>query len=167
MARRSWFSPKSLHTKDLKMVLDTSLLTLSIIRYISRVKRSNPGEGVVPSPTPRCSSYWKRSLLVALDYDHQLYLYIRENGLRIRWLYPLVWSVLSWDTKLHLVLELWRVWSHPFIVITPRSTLTRGSCISQSPISGSSRLVRKLLILRKNTGNCIFVYKLFLPGRKI
>ena len=33
-------------------------LTLSIIRYGSRVKWSNPGKGVVPSRTPRCSSYW-------------------------------------------------------------------------------------------------------------
>ena len=34
-------------------------LTLSIIRYGSRVKWSNPGKGVVPSPTSRCSNYWK------------------------------------------------------------------------------------------------------------
>ena len=32
-------------------------LTLSNIRYISRVKWSNPGNGVAPSPTPRCSCY--------------------------------------------------------------------------------------------------------------
>ena len=32
-------------------------LTLSYIRYVSRVKWSNPGKGVAPSPTPRCSSY--------------------------------------------------------------------------------------------------------------
>ena len=34
-------------------------LTLSNIRYISRVKWGNPGKRVPPSPTPRCSSYWK------------------------------------------------------------------------------------------------------------
>ena len=50
-------------------------LTLSIIRYVSRVKWSNPGKGVAPSPTPRCSSYWKGSLLVVLDYSRQLYFY--------------------------------------------------------------------------------------------
>ena len=49
-------------------------LTLSNIRYISRVKWSNPGKGVAPSPTPRCSSYWKGSLLVTLNYGRQLYL---------------------------------------------------------------------------------------------
>ena len=64
--------------KTIKMVLDTSL-TLSNIRYISRVKWSNPGKGVAPSPTPRCSSYWKGSLLVALDYDHQIYLLISNH----------------------------------------------------------------------------------------
>ena len=32
-------------------------LTLSIIRYISRVKWSNTGKGVAPSPMSRCSSY--------------------------------------------------------------------------------------------------------------
>ena len=31
-------------------------------------------EGVSSSPTPRCSSYWKGSLQVALSYSHQLYL---------------------------------------------------------------------------------------------
>ena len=46
---------------------------LSNIRYISRVKWSNPGKGVVPSRTPRCCSYWKGSLLVTLDYSCQLY----------------------------------------------------------------------------------------------
>ena len=48
-------------------------LTLSNIRYISRVKWSNPGKRVAPFPTPGSSSYWKGSLLVALDYGDQLY----------------------------------------------------------------------------------------------
>ena len=42
-------------------------LTLSNIRYVSRVKWSNPRKGVAPSPTSQCSSYWKGGLLVALD----------------------------------------------------------------------------------------------------
>ena len=54
--------------KTLKMVLDTPCLTLSIIRYGSKVKWSNPGNGVAPSPTPWCSSYRKGSLRVTLDY---------------------------------------------------------------------------------------------------
>ena len=32
-------------------------LTLSNIRYVSRVKWSNPGKRAAPSPTSRCSSY--------------------------------------------------------------------------------------------------------------
>ena len=55
------------------MYLIPPCLTLSNIRYISRVKWRNLGKGVAPSPTPWCSSYWKGSLLVALDYGHQLY----------------------------------------------------------------------------------------------
>ena len=47
----------------------------SNIRYVSRVKWSNPGKGVAPSLTPRCSSYWKGSLRVALDYGRQLTFY--------------------------------------------------------------------------------------------
>ena len=45
-------------------------LTLTIIRYVSRVKWINLWKEVVPSLTPRCSSYWKRSLWVTLDYDY-------------------------------------------------------------------------------------------------
>ena len=52
-------------------------LTLSIIRYGSRVKWSNSGNGVAPFPTLWCCSYWKGSLLVPLDYNRQLiYIYI-------------------------------------------------------------------------------------------
>ena len=56
-----------------KWYLIHSCLTLSIIRYGSRVKWSNPGKGVAPSPTPWCSSYRKGSLQVTLNYGCQLY----------------------------------------------------------------------------------------------
>ena len=60
-----------------KWYLIPPCLTLNIIRYVSRVKWSNPRKGVAPSPTPWCSSYWKGSLRVALDYSRQLlYIYI-------------------------------------------------------------------------------------------
>ena len=39
-----------------KLYLIPPCLTLSIIRYISKIKWSNPGKGVVHSPTPQCSS---------------------------------------------------------------------------------------------------------------
>ena len=54
-----------------KWYLMPPCLTLSIIRYGSRVNWSNPGKGVVPFLTPWCSRYWKGSLQVALDYDCQ------------------------------------------------------------------------------------------------
>ena len=56
-----------------KWYLIPPCLTPSNIMYISRVKWRNPGKGVVPFPTPLCSSYWKWSLLVTLDYGRQLY----------------------------------------------------------------------------------------------
>ena len=49
-------------------------LILSNIRYVSRVKWSNPGRWVAPSSSFRCSSNWKGSLLFALDYGRQIYL---------------------------------------------------------------------------------------------
>ena len=49
--------PGSVVPKTLKMVLVPPCLSLSNIRYVSRVKCSNPGKGVAPSLTPRCSSY--------------------------------------------------------------------------------------------------------------
>ena len=64
------------------MVLDTSLLTLSNIHYVSRVKWINPGKGVAPYPTPQCITYWKGSFWVALDYGRQLYFLLRS---RIQW----------------------------------------------------------------------------------
>ena len=56
-----------------KWYLMPPCLTLSIIRYGSRVKWSNPVKGVAPFPIHWCSSYWKWSLWVTLDYSHQLY----------------------------------------------------------------------------------------------
>ena len=37
-------------------------------------KWSNPGKGVVPSPTPQCISYWKRSLWVTPNHGQPTYL---------------------------------------------------------------------------------------------
>ena len=74
MVRETWV--QSHVVSLLKWYLLPPRLTLSDIKCVSRVKWSNPGKGVWPSPTPRCSSYWKRSLLVAFDYGRQLYLLI-------------------------------------------------------------------------------------------
>ena len=58
-----------------KWYLIPPCLTPSNIRYVSRVKWSNPWKGVSSSPTHRCSSYWKGSLRVALDHSCQLYFF--------------------------------------------------------------------------------------------
>ena len=57
------------------MVLDASLLNTQ--HYKAWV---NPGKGVAPSPTPWCSSSWKESLWVTLDYSRQLYLLTYSLG---------------------------------------------------------------------------------------
>ena len=44
-----------------KWYLIPPCLTLSIIKSVSRVKWRNPGNGVAPSTTSWCSSYWKGS----------------------------------------------------------------------------------------------------------
>ena len=73
MVRKTWVqSQVASYQRLLKWYLIPPCLTFSNIRYVSSVKWSNPGKEVAPSPTPRCRSYWKGSLLVALDYDRQL-----------------------------------------------------------------------------------------------
>ena len=66
--------PDRVIPKTKKWYLMPPCLTLSIIRYRSRVKWSNPGKEAASSPTLWCSSYRKRSLWITLDYGHQLYL---------------------------------------------------------------------------------------------
>ena len=58
--------------KTQKWYLIPPCLTPSNIRYVSRVKWNNQRKGVAPSPTPWCSSYWRGSLLVTLNYGGQL-----------------------------------------------------------------------------------------------
>ena len=62
------------HQRLKKWYLMPPCLTLSIIRYGSMVKWSNPEKGVAPFPTLWCSSYRKGSFRVTLNYGHQLYL---------------------------------------------------------------------------------------------
>ena len=62
------------HQRLKKWYLIPPCLTLSIIRYRSRVKWCNPGRRVAPSPTPQRRSYWKGSLQVPLNNGHLLYL---------------------------------------------------------------------------------------------
>ena len=81
MVRETWVqSQVTSYQRLLKWYLIPPCLTLSNIRYVSRVKWSNPGKRVAPSPIPRCCSYWKGSLPVTLDYCRQLSsIYINFN----------------------------------------------------------------------------------------
>ena len=85
--------PSRVIPKTLKWYLIPPWLTHSNIRYASRVKWSNPGKGAVLSPTPRCSSYWKGSLLVTIDYGHQLYLTYCDKHL-----VPCTRRIVNWST---------------------------------------------------------------------
>ena len=77
------FYSRSSHTKDFfkKGYLMPPCLTLSIIRYGSRVNWSNAGEEVASSSTPWCCSYRKGSLQVTLDDGRQL-VYLTSYGLK-------------------------------------------------------------------------------------
>ena len=55
------------------MVLNVSLLNTQNYKVQIKGKWSNPGKGVAPSPTLRCSSYWKGSPLVAFDDSRPSY----------------------------------------------------------------------------------------------
>ena len=73
MAQETWVrSQVESYQRLKKYYLMPPCLTLGIIRYRSRVKWSNPGKGVAPSPTPWYGSYRKGSLQVTLDYVRQL-----------------------------------------------------------------------------------------------
>ena len=74
MARETWVQSQVKSYQRLKkLYLMPPCLTLSIIRYGSRVKWVNPVKGVTPSAIPWRSSYGKGSLRVTLDYGHQSY----------------------------------------------------------------------------------------------
>ena len=71
------FNSRSSHTKNSKNSTLPLGVTLSIIRYVSRVKWSNQGKGVAPFPTPRCFTYFKGSLRVRSLTLFITYLYIK------------------------------------------------------------------------------------------
>ena len=74
MVRETWVhSQVESYQRLKKWYLKPPCLTLRFIRYVSRVKWSNPGKGVVPFLTPHCSGYQKGSLWVTLDCGCQLF----------------------------------------------------------------------------------------------
>ena len=60
------------HTKDSKMVLDASLLNTQHYKVRIKDKVELSEERSNAPTTLRCCSYWKGTLRVAPDYDHQL-----------------------------------------------------------------------------------------------
>ena len=80
--------PGQVIPKTLKMVLDTSLLNTRHYKVWS-----NPGKGVVPSLTPWCSSYWKGSLQVTLNYGGQQQLIARIILILQKYWF---WGYLKW-----------------------------------------------------------------------
>ena len=81
-------------------------LVFSIIRYRSRVKWSNLGKEVVTSLTPRCSSYWKGSIQVTLDYGCQLILFMKYQ-LSYAFLHFLVYVQYFLNIKLKVKINNW------------------------------------------------------------
>ena len=102
---RVWFWVE-LYQRLKKWYLMPPCLTLSIIRYVSRGKWSNPGKRVAPSHTPQCSSYWKGCLQVAIDYGCHLYLYFWSFIHNIPFYYgrfacyTFYLSYMSWQTSI-------------------------------------------------------------------
>ena len=99
-----------------KWYLMPSCLTLSITRYRSRVKWSHTGKGV-PSPTPWCSSYWKGSVQVTLDYS--------QLGLMIILWYINIYDNILINLSSHLVWWLHKKETNELqSIIDPVSTLS-------------------------------------------
>ena len=147
MAQETWVqSLVESYQRLKKWYLMPPCLTHSIIRYGSRVKWSNPGKGVVPSPTHRCCSYRKRAfgslstmvanftftysicaVLILLSYNHLTEnLYYCYASLRV------VIYLVGHEAKMrHSVgcsegIEThFGEYEHPFIAIAPWSTLAR------------------------------------------
>ena len=134
----------------------TPCLTLSNIRYVSRVKWNNPGKGVAPSPTPWCSSYWKRSLPVALDYRRQLYLKLIGRVSKRRTIIPIS-NFLIINRSVYQYLDM-------------TSSLTCSYCHRNFHLLGGTNL-QPTGILSRNKTNCenierlILVYPRLYPGR--
>ena len=62
--------------KTLKVVLDASLLNTQQYKVRIKGKVAQSRERSIAPTTLRCNSYWKGNLLLALDYDRQLYLQV-------------------------------------------------------------------------------------------
>ena len=81
-----------------KWYLIPPCLTISIIKYISRVKWNNPGKVIAPTLTPWCSSYVKRGFQVALNYSCQLY-EVHTISFQTFFIWALLLIVHTWNSS--------------------------------------------------------------------
>ena len=81
-----------------KIILDASLLNTQHYKVQIKSKWSNLGKIVAPFSIPWCSSNWKESLWVVLDYGQLTYLYLSTISDRV-----LVGPV-SWGWRIHRLL---------------------------------------------------------------
>ena len=77
-------------------------VTLSIIRWLSRVKWSNPGKGVVLSHIPWCSSYWKGVFGLPSTIIAHFTLYIMEIVFLFNWCYDFPYLPVTFSMILFL-----------------------------------------------------------------
>ena len=91
------------HTKSYrrlkKWYLMTPCITLSIIRYGSRIKWSKRINGATPSPIHWCRSYWKGCLRVALNYGRQLSNFFYPSKIMVLFKYVKLMTVDEGDPK--------------------------------------------------------------------
>ena len=78
-SRRPGFNPRLSHTKDSKMVLDATLLNTQHYKVRIKGKVEQSREWSSAPPTPWCSSNWKGSLWVTLDFSRQLYFFYKSD----------------------------------------------------------------------------------------
>ena len=94
------------------------------MRYVSRVKSSNPRKGVEPSSAPLCSSYWKGSIQVPLDNGRRHYSF----GIQHRCLF----QHLYWCSKLVKKVISNRFWNWLITLWGQHSRWTSFSLINQN-----------------------------------
>ena len=141
-------------------------LTLNITRYGSRVVEQTRKK-VTPSSTPRCSSYWKGSLRVTLDYGLQLYLlyfyiYIYMSGRRRVNCYP---HQVCLVRKMARHREEWKTrpvkGQRKLLTQRPSSTITRGGRNSWVGIQARSKTSWGILFLQ-SCQTCSYTVSLWL-----
>ena len=85
------------------MVFDVSLLNTQHYKVHIKGKVEQPKERSSALPTPRCSSYWKGSLLVAPDYCLQLYFYLYIYIYIQLYIYVYIYQPLLMNRMQHII----------------------------------------------------------------